>query len=117
MKKLLASIRFLAGSITAGWSQTAQHTKAKATKTWVLVITPQSTKHMLDSVLMAWDKQNVDLKFSTLKYDASGKLVEVKGFVAIKANGTFADATFGSESLQSIEVKVDNSPGVSVKGK
>jgi hypothetical protein len=116
MKKLLTSILILAASITTGWSQASQHSAAKAKKTWVLVITPQSTKHTLDSVIMAWEKQNVDLQFSKLKYDASGKLVEIKGFVSIKANGTFANATFGSKSLESFEIKVNDGPGVSVKG-
>lgn len=118
MKKLLSAITIFTLSITLGWSQSAPPAvKNAARNSWSFVITPQTTKHSLDSLKMAWAKESIDLNFTKLKYNTSGKLEQVKGSVAIKANGHYATATFNSESLESFTIKVDDGQGVYVNGK
>jgi hypothetical protein len=113
MKRILTSIIILIGSITLAWSQAP----TSGTHTWVLNITPHSSKHSLDSVTAEWAKNNIVLKFTKLQYIKNGTLQKVKGSVDVNANGTKASATFGSDKLESWEIKVTDKPSVSVKGK
>jgi hypothetical protein len=113
MKKLLSSIAFVIGSVTLVMSQTASTANHR---TWTLVIKPTTTKHTLDSVTASWRQESINLKFTKLKFTSAG-LVEVKGAVYVKTNNGPASGTFESENLQSIEITVDDRPGVSIKGK
>jgi hypothetical protein len=117
MKKLLSGIAIFAVSVTLAF---AQDTKTSATtstsrRTWSLTITPQTKKHSLDSVKTAWAKDNVVLKFTKLEYSAKGSLMKVEGSVAIKANNSHASGTFTSDNVESVEIKLDDKPSVSIK--
>jgi hypothetical protein len=116
MKKLMASALLVMGTITVGMSQESKSPRPVPTRTWTYVITPQSSRQTMDSLVADWKKNNIDLRFSKLEYSKSGKLEKIQGSVYIKANGSPASAKFSSDNLQSIELKVDNGPGVSVKG-
>ncbi len=84
---------------------------------WTLVITPGTSKNHLDSVSTQWKRENISLDFSKLKYDNSGNLIKIKGTVDITNKaGNHASGEFKSENLSSIQIKVDDSPNVSIKG-
>jgi ABC-type glycerol-3-phosphate transport system substrate-binding protein len=118
MKKLMASLIFVVVSSTMVLAQTTKPTAKKSSlRHWVLNITPDSKKTYLDSVVAAWKKDNIDLKFSTLNYDASGKLIKFKGSVEIKVRDDKASGTFDDEEFKSVRVEVDDGPGVDIKGK
>jgi hypothetical protein len=83
-------------------------------RTWVLVLTPETTKHQLDSVASAWAKDNITLKFSQADYDNKGKLIKIKGSVDIQSGGHHASGTFGPDHFP-MEIKLDDRPSVSLK--
>jgi hypothetical protein len=114
MKKLLTGIILIAASATSVMAQSAGTDNHR---TWTLVITPATTKHTLDSVASAWRQESINLKFDKLNYSSSGKLTQVKGSVYVKMNAGPASGTFESDNLRSIEIKIDDRPGVSIKGK
>jgi hypothetical protein len=115
MKKLLASIILFGISITMAWSQSAKPSVVCTKRSWVLVITPQTKKQYIDSVATAWKADSINLKFSKLEYNDKGLLVKIKGSVDI--NGGLPSSTFGSDNLVSYEIKVEDRPELSVKGK
>jgi hypothetical protein len=119
MKKLMATLIFFAVSNTFVLAQTTKHAAKSHLRHWVLNITPDSKKTYLDSVAAAWKKDSIDLKFSVLKYDNNGKLVKFKGSVEIKRrNGEdHASGTFDNDEFKSVQVEVDDGPGVDIKGK
>jgi hypothetical protein len=99
MKKLLAGIIVFALSITFVWP----HTNKQSTRhSWVLTITPLSSKHYLDSIATAWKKDNIVLKFSKLQYKANGKLIQVRGSIVVNGKGE----VFGSDKLETIKIRV-----------
>ena len=114
MKKRMACTIAFTIYITLAWAQTSK----PLTEThwgWVVTITPQTTKHYLDSVTTAWQKDSIVLKFSTLKYNAQGKLIKVKGSINVTAKGRHASGTFAPDKLESLEIKASDSPGVSIR--
>ena len=117
MKKLMTIFIFVAVSSTMVLAQTTKPVAKTHLRHWVLNITPDSKKPYLDSVVAAWKKDNIDLKFSVLNYDASGKLVKFKGSVEIKIRDDHASGTFDNEEFKSVHLEVDNGPGVDIKGK
>ena len=62
-------------------------------------------------------KQSFVLGFSKLEYNSEGKLIKIKGSIAFKTASGLPNATFTSDNLESYEIKVDDKPSVSVKGK
>jgi hypothetical protein len=89
---------------------------SETSHSWSLIITPNTTKNHLDSVAAMWKKENIDLTISKFKCDANGNLIEIKGLVTITTGNGSAKEEFKSENLSSIQIKVDDSPNVSVKG-
>lgn len=119
MKKRIAVIIAFTISICSAWAQTAKPSTPATHWGWILIITPQTTKHSLDSVTIAWQKDSIILKFSTLKYNKHGKLAEIKGSLDVTAKGQHASGTFAPDKLESLEIKASNNPGpgVSIKEK
>jgi hypothetical protein len=113
MKKLIVVIVVFVLSITIALSQ---NTSSGARHSWVIVITPKTTIHQLDSLMAELEKANFILEISKLEY-AKGKLVKIKGSVTYNSKSGLPNATFGSDNLDSWEIKVDDKPSVSVKGK
>jgi|GEM_PF-1432801 len=118
MKKLAVNASILVLSCLLIISKPARNlVESKAAHNWILVISPQTSKQHLDSVKTAWEKDNILLEFSNLKYDDSGKLVKIKGIVTNNTGGDHASANFSSENLKLLEIKVDDSPSISIKSK
>lgn len=115
MKKRMAGIIIFTISTTLAWSQTPQPPASNTHWEWVLVITPQTTKHYLDSVITTWRKDSIILNFSMLKYNGQGKLVKVKGTINVTAKGRHASGTFAPDKLESFEIKANDGPGVSLR--
>jgi hypothetical protein len=117
MKKLAVSTSILVlSSILIMSKPNRNFVESRGERTWVLIISPRSTQQHLDSVKTAWGKDSIDLEFSKLKYDDSGKLIKIKGTVTANIRGGNASAKFSSENLKSLEIKVNDRPSVSVKG-
>jgi hypothetical protein len=115
MKKILIILAIFTVSDTLVLAQTAKH--AKGLHHWVLNINPDTKKSYLDSVVSAWKKDTIDLKFSALKYDAEGKLAKFKGSVEIRRREDHASGTFDNDEYTSVRVEVDDGPGVDITGK
>lgn len=110
MKKLLTCIALLSLSFSTAFAQQRAHN-------WTLVITPDSHKTYLDSVATAWKMNGITLTFPTLKYDANGHLVKVKGSVTVEVSGRKnVNGTFSSENLKSIKIIVTDKPGIDISG-
>ncbi len=110
MKKLLTGTVLFLFAITTGWSQTAAHK-------WSLFITPDSKKHSLDSVVAAWKKDGIDLQFTKLEYNKTGKLIKIQGTVNYTSKGNPVSGKFESENLESYEIKLTDKPTIHLKGK
>ena len=119
MKKLITSITILIVSITVGWAQNGSvgmsWSAAPAPAAHSVFVSPHSSKQYLDSVSAAWKKDSIVLEFSKLKYDASGKLVKVKGSVVANLKGSHTSGTFSSNNLKGIDIRVGR-PGIEIKG-
>jgi ABC-type glycerol-3-phosphate transport system substrate-binding protein len=115
MKKLLTSAAFLTVVGLTACNQPAKTETADAHWSMTLDVTPNSSKHALDSVAAAWAKDSVTLKFTNLKYDSLNKLTKFEGTVNVISKGRNVDATFSEDSSRSMEINVDDNPGVFVK--
>jgi len=117
MKKRMTISLFLAFSITLGLAQNTKPINSANQRTWVVLITPKTTKQYLDSIITTWKKDSIILKFSTLDYDSKGKLMKVKGSVEITSKGQHASGTFGPiNKLEWLEIKLNDGLSVSIKG-
>jgi hypothetical protein len=112
MKKLLTGITLSAILITLACNQSSKFTP----RSWDYVITQQTTKHNLDSLVSAWKNDSIDLKFSNIQFDSLGKLFKVEGSVYLVSMGKDVSGTFSQDSLgkKPIEIKLDNAPSVSI---
>jgi hypothetical protein len=117
MKKRMAGIIIFAISISWALCQTRESSTKGNHRTWNLVITPQTQKHSLDSVATAWRKDSIVLKFSKLEYSAEGRLMKIKGSVAIMGNEKKPSGTFSSDSLKTFNIHLDDSWSVCLSGK
>ena len=114
-KKNLSHSSALANSADSIANNTGNNSNSQSNN-WSLIITPATTKNYLDSIAAIWKKENIDLNISKLKYDG-GTLVKIKGSVTINTKaGNHASGEFKSENLASIQIKVNDSPNVSIKG-
>ena len=112
MKKLFATVVIISVSITAAWAQKPSNPCTK--RSWVLNITPQTKKQYIDSVVTAWKNDSINLRFTVLEYNAKGLLEKIKGSVDV---GGSPSGTFGSDNLVSYEIKIEDRPHLSIKGK
>jgi hypothetical protein len=105
------------GDTNGGNGNATNSSRSGTQHNWSLVITPNTTQSYLDSVTAKWKRENIDLSISKFKCDANGNLVKIKGSVVINTPaGNHASGEFKSENLASIQIKVDDSPNVSIKG-
>ncbi|HTB30427.1 MAG TPA: hypothetical protein VK808_00265 [Bacteroidia bacterium] len=92
MKKLLAGSASLVLLITAACNQPAKTEKTSTLKSLDYVITSKTSKNNLDSLTAALAKDSIDLKFSKVEFDSTGRLSKIAGtlnFIGKKMSGSF----------------------------
>ena len=98
------------------WSQTSTSQTIGSKRLWALTITPLTTKQTLDSVATAWAKDSIVLKFAKVEFNKN-LLEKIQFSVDVTSGGHHASGKFSSENLQTVEIKADDGPGISIKGK
>jgi hypothetical protein len=117
MKKLMVSTAAFALSVTLALSQNPKPVSSSTQHSWDIVITPQTTIHQLDSLMIKLKRENAFLGFSELEYNSNGNLMKIKGSVNIHTKDGLPSDTFTSDNLESFEIKFDAKTGVlSIKG-
>ncbi len=117
MKKSILSISSIALLSLAACNQPEAPKAPAVPHNWELTITPHTSMHALDSVSQAWKKDSIGFTISKLEYNDAWKLIKVKGALTCLKKGTHVSGTFGSDSLVSYTIKMDDSPSVEIKGK
>jgi PBP1b-binding outer membrane lipoprotein LpoB len=117
-KRLISAIPFAVLSMLA-CNQPSAPAASEKPHNWVFGITPQTSIHAIDSVMMAWKKDSIALNFSKLEYDTLGKLTIVSGSVQFMAKGNLPSGKFTQDSIskKSLEIKLDDKPSVSLSDK
>lgn len=99
MKKISISLTGLALLSLAACNETPKTPAAVTPKTWEFKITNQTTKHILDSVVAAWKNDSINLSFSNIVTDSSGKIAIISGAVDLKLVGGHVSGSFKNDTL------------------